>query len=510
MTQKYFLVAICLASLAACARSEGAEGEEADGRRLDAPTGDGSSGGDGTAAPDARGADAPQGMVAPIQSVRDGTVANDTVVTLEPATPWRAGTTVHVEVTGRDKAGNSLSPTALTFHTALPPDTLAPSVVDVTPAGAAVPTNALLSITFTEAMDPAATEAAIAVAPAIPCTFAWSERTLTCTPTAPLAVTTAYTVTVGTSARDLAGNPLALPVSATFTTAEAADTTPPGMTNSTPGSGASGVLRATTIEVGFSDPKDRAATESAFTVGINGGSLTHLAGSFTWSGSTMVFRPAAPFAHGDAVRWRVADSATDEAGNVLPAPASGMFQVIRQGTAIVVSSAALDGYVRADQTYASDVSYINVGDRSDGLAVYGYVSFNSSMIPAGATVTRATLTVYQQSVTNDPYGSTGLGTLRAERVSYGASLGGSDFGVAAVPAATINLSSDAAIEPKAAELSSIAASCAGAPTCQFRLRFVRPTESPASNGRYDYVSLSAAEHPTSSQRPTLRLTWEYP
>jgi hypothetical protein len=202
-------------------------------------------------------------------------------------------------------------------------------------------------------------------------------------------------------------------------------------------------------------------------------------------------------------------AATDSAGNSLAAAVTHNFVVIRRVTVTVTSSAGLDGYVRQDLTYNSTVDYLNVGDRSDGLAVYGFVSFDSSMVPAGATITGATLTVYQESVTNYPFGSTRLGSLEVERVAYGSSLSGSDFNVAASPSVAIVIGNDAQIEPKAAELVSIAGACAGAATCQFRLRFTRDTEAP-SDGEFDYVTISSAESSVASRRPTLRLTWETP
>ena len=71
------------------------------------------------------------------------------------------------------------------------------------------------------------------------------------------------------------------------------------------------------------------------------------------------------------------------------------------------------------------------------------------------------------------------------------------------------IGNNAQIEPKAAELVSIAGACAGAATCQFRLRFTRDTEAPG-DGEFDYVTISSAESSVASRRPTLRLTWETP
>ena len=79
----------------------------------------------------------------------------------------------------------------------------------------------------------------------------------TLTPAAPLAASTTYTVTVTTMVKDLAGNPLQSPVVWSFTTAGAADTTPPTVTSVTPLSGATGVSPSTTVTATFSEPMTR-------------------------------------------------------------------------------------------------------------------------------------------------------------------------------------------------------------------------------------------------------------
>ena len=73
-------------------------------------------------------------------------------------------------------------------------------------------------------------------------------KTAVLTPSSSLAGGTIHTATVvGGSAgvKDLAGNALASNVTFSFTTAGAADTTPPTVTNFSPPSGAAGVSTAT-------------------------------------------------------------------------------------------------------------------------------------------------------------------------------------------------------------------------------------------------------------------------
>jgi hypothetical protein len=91
-----------------------------------------------------------------------------------------------------------------------------------------------LEVTFSEPMNQASVEAAYASddLPAEQVTFAWSSdgTTLTITPAAPLAyaegagvnpatvAAKTYTITIGSGARDLAGNPLAAPMELSFAT----------------------------------------------------------------------------------------------------------------------------------------------------------------------------------------------------------------------------------------------------------------------------------------------------
>jgi hypothetical protein len=68
-----------------------------------------------------------------------------------------------------------------------------------------------------------------------------------------LAANTVYIVTVGTSVTDLAGNPLSVPFTSTFTTGTVADTVLPTVSSMTPLSNATNVPRSTVIDLTFSE-----------------------------------------------------------------------------------------------------------------------------------------------------------------------------------------------------------------------------------------------------------------
>ncbi len=100
-------------------------------------------------------------------------------------------------------------------------DTTRPTITSVSPTGATVPITTAISATFSEPMNEATTEAAFSITPALVGTSSWVGNTMTYTPAANLASGTKYTVTIGTGAQDLAGNPMASAYSWSFTTKSA-------------------------------------------------------------------------------------------------------------------------------------------------------------------------------------------------------------------------------------------------------------------------------------------------
>ena len=119
------------------------------------------------------------------------------------------------------------------FATSVGPDTTPPSVVNSAPASGAanIATNAAVTVTFSEPMDPVTigTSTLELRAPGnvlVPAAVSYSGTTATLIPTSALANTTVYSVTVrGGSTdprvKDVAGNALAANVSFSFTTAAA-------------------------------------------------------------------------------------------------------------------------------------------------------------------------------------------------------------------------------------------------------------------------------------------------
>ena len=93
-----------------------------------------------------------------------------------------------------------------------------PEVIGKSPTGMNIPVTARINLNFITAMDNASVEAAFSTLPATNGSFAWNGNNMTYTPDSNLAYNQTYNVTVGTGAKDLAGNMLS-PYSWQFTTA---------------------------------------------------------------------------------------------------------------------------------------------------------------------------------------------------------------------------------------------------------------------------------------------------
>lgn len=151
--------------------------------------------------------------------------ASSSTVTFIPAAPLTAGTTYTVRVSGmKDVSGNTMFLTTWTFTTGGVADTTPPTVTAVAPASGAtrVSVLAVVSVTFSESVDPTTLAAGIQVAAgatpvagSVTCDAV--NRVATFTPSAALASQTLYTVTVA-GVKDLAGNTMTAAFTSTFTT----------------------------------------------------------------------------------------------------------------------------------------------------------------------------------------------------------------------------------------------------------------------------------------------------
>ncbi len=153
--------------------------------------------------------------------------AGTNTATLDPTSDLLNNTSYTLTITTgvKDVAGNQLAAQSTsTFTTAL--DTTAPTVTATSPVAGAtgVARNTVITVTFSEAMDAATVTSGAnftvtaggAVAGLI--TYNAATRVATFTPSAQLAASTLHTVTITTGVKDLAGNPMAVNASFSFTT----------------------------------------------------------------------------------------------------------------------------------------------------------------------------------------------------------------------------------------------------------------------------------------------------
>lgn len=175
-----------------------------------------------------------------------------------PSSPLAGGTTYQVTVDAlTDVAGETMAePYTFGFTTA------SPIVLSSTPAGIFVDPSTDIKVTFSQPMDPASTEAALAVVPSgaagepVAGTASWgiTGTTLIFTPTVPLDYGTEYLVQVADTAQPASQQgSLREPYESSFTVVPL-----PAVTGSTIENGAEGVNPETELRIRFSAPVSEA------------------------------------------------------------------------------------------------------------------------------------------------------------------------------------------------------------------------------------------------------------
>jgi hypothetical protein len=89
------------------------------------------------------------------------------------------------------------------------PDTTLPTITAVYPlANATVVSSSVIRVGYSEAMNQTSAEGAFSINPSVTGSFSWRGNVMTFSPDTHLDEATVYVITVGTGAKDLAGNPL--------------------------------------------------------------------------------------------------------------------------------------------------------------------------------------------------------------------------------------------------------------------------------------------------------------
>ena len=113
------------------------------------------------------------------------------------------------------------------------------------------------------------------------------------------------------------------------------DVIAPAVSSVSPADASRNVPVSTTVTVTFSEPMDRASSEASFWLARSDGAP--VSGSFTWSGSTMTFRPSVPLVADASYQARVAATARDVAGNPLAAERVWQFSTAAPTTTATIA-----------------------------------------------------------------------------------------------------------------------------------------------------------------------------
>ncbi len=201
------------------------------------------------------------------------------VIYFTPAEPLSVGREYLITVTTgiQDIAGNVLNRWNGWFMTAFAPDTTLPEVVAVNPVDGqeGVPTNAMITVQMSEAVNPISVSAETVVlaeggvVAAGTLSLEDGNRRIRFTPVLPLSPLTEYTLTVG-GLRDVAGNVMAAPVVVSFTTEAGADLVNPVVVGISPPEETVDVPVNSRVVVLLSEPVS-ALTVGDTTVQLDGG-----------------------------------------------------------------------------------------------------------------------------------------------------------------------------------------------------------------------------------------------
>lgn len=304
-------------------------------------------------------------------------------------------------------------------------DSIAPTVNSTNPAksAAAVAVNSAMTATFSEAMLPSTIGAATFTlkqgTTAVSGAVTFTGVTAVFTPASNLAVSTEYTATITTGAKDLAGNAVASDYVWTFTTGTAADITAPAVTGTINAGGATDVAINSKVGATFGEGMDPLTiTNENFTL-INTASGAAVPGTVSYSGVNALFTPASNLATSTGYTATIkggAGGVKDLAGNAMAADFVWSFTtaaaadttlpaVTSTNPANLATGVALNGTTNATFSEALDPLTINTATfrlAGPGAAsVTGAVDYNTitktatfipSALLAASTTYTATIT----------------------------------------------------------------------------------------------------------------------
>lgn len=232
----------------------------------------------------------------------------------------------------KDLAGNAMvSDFVFTFTTGLIADSIAPtvSVTSPTDTAVAVPVNRIVTVGFSEEMDPATITAAsftlkeTATGVNVAGVVTRTGTSAIFTPSTLLKLSTNYSATIEggnlIGVKDLASNAMLNDFVFTFTTGPTADATAPVLITTNVLDGATGLPVNSSSTATFSEPMNPATLASpatSFTVKVTSSSAP-VAGVVTYIGNTATFTPNSDLAPNTQYTSTITTDAKDLAGNAL-------------------------------------------------------------------------------------------------------------------------------------------------------------------------------------------------
>lgn len=329
-------------------------------------------------------------------------------VELTPTQPLVANTFYYVYYTNQimDLAGNRLanpaSGSAQSFTTGIASDTAPPIVLSINPANGAtgVPINTQVVLQFSEPVTAARINSSTITVSAggtpVESVLTVEEGTIVRFRLAGdvvLQADTVYTVSVRTTITDVAGNPLASPVTSTFVTGSVFDITKPTITSIVPANNATNIAPTDPIVITFSEPMDPTSV-SPTDIRLSGTGMDGpVPGTITFSADnrTLTFSPSGRLFAGQVhfVQLPYGSPMTDQAGNTLDYATSSFTTALAAGTdpATLPTSAvvvATPGQLLAD------------GQSTTTIMITG-ISRNGVLVPDGTKVAVTAAPAYRKS-----------------------------------------------------------------------------------------------------------------
>jgi hypothetical protein len=333
-----------------------------------------------------------------------GTVTYDPLTKIaifKPTTSLTAGKlyTATITTAAQDLAGNAITENYIwSFTTGATADTTPPAVVSTIPTadGSNVIPDQKISATFSEGMDSSTINGTTFAVKgpggaAVSGTVTYAGTSATFITTGFLANSTLYTATIGSGAKDLAGNAMAAAKTWSFTTGAAA----PTVTSTDPLNGSVNVATNKSISATFSGTMDP-ATINGTTFTLQGPGGAAIAGAVSYAGTTATFKPAAVLANSTLYTATVTTGAKDLSGKAIVAAKTWSFTTGALADIIaptVTSTSPADGEIdvptnkSVTAVFSENMDFATITDTTFTLTAPGGATVGGTVAYVGTTAT---------------------------------------------------------------------------------------------------------------------------